>query len=86
MAARISTDGRVTVSLRRSIGFIDRGRKPFGDGAGKRVAAARDEHDVNACGDRLVNGLPVGLRHLSEAIEQRAVDVDANESNQDEQY
>jgi len=45
------------------------------------IAAAGHERDVNATGDRLVDGVAVGLRHAAVTVEQRAVDVDANEAN-----
>ena len=47
----------------------------------ERIAAPGDERDVDAGGDGGVNRVAVGVRHPSLAVEQRAVNVDANQSN-----
>jgi hypothetical protein len=55
------------------------GRQVARDRAGKWVTAAGDQGDVDATGNRVVDGAAVGGGHPSVAVEQGAVDVDANQ-------
>ena len=53
----------------------------IGDRAGERIAAAGDQRDVDAGGDGGVDRVAVGVGHAPLAVEQRPVDVDADQSN-----
>ena len=75
-------------SVEPSIAALDRAvadderdgrREAVGNRPRERVAPAGDERHVDAGGDGVVNRLAVGLRHAPVAVEQRAVDVDADQ-------
>ena len=57
------------------------GRKRIGDRAGERIAPAGDKRDVNAGSDGVVDGSAIGLREMTAAVEQRAVDIDTDQPN-----
>ena len=55
--------------------------KADGNRPSEWIAAPGDQRDVDAGGDRGVNRIAILIRQPSLAVEQRAVDVDANQSN-----
>jgi len=71
----IALHGTVTDNQR------DRRGKRLRDRTGERIAAAGDEGDLNPRADRVVNGVDIGLRDLPACVEQRAVNVDGDESD-----
>ena len=57
------------------------GGSVIGDRPGERIAAPGDQRHVNAGRDRGVNRVAILVRQPPVAVEQRAVNVDANQSN-----